>query len=145
MQSLAAGRAISLPSLGVAGGKLSTLLSGAYSRIRKQFKMPLGYLEGIEEPLARIAGNTYRMDSARLLTLVALGLGEKPSVLSAIAKYYVTEGNRDVLNDAMDIHGGKGIMQGPNNYLSNIYQAIPIAITVEGANILTRTLLMHCL
>ena len=142
VQSLAAGRAISLPALGVAGGKLSALLTGAYARIRKQFKMPIAYFEGIEEPLARIAGNTYRMDAARTLTLVALGLGEKPSVLTAIVKYYITEGNRQALNDAMDVHGGKGIMQGPNNYLNLFYQAIPIAITVEGANILTRTMII---
>jgi len=142
VQSLAAGRAISLPALGVAGGKLSALLTGAYARIRKQFKMPIAYFEGIEEPLARIAGNTYRMDAARTLTLVALGLGEKPSVLTAIVKYYLTEGNRQALNDAMDVHAGKGIMQGPNNYLNLFYQAIPIAITVEGANILTRTMII---
>ncbi len=142
VQSLAAGRAISLPALGVAGAKLSSAMTGAYSRIRKQFKMPIGYFEGVEEVLARMAGNTYRMDAARTLTLSALALGEKPSVLTAIAKYYLTEGNRLAMNDAMDIHGGKGIMQGPNNYLNKFYQAIPIAITVEGANILTRTMII---
>ena len=142
VQSLAAGRAISLPALGAAGAKFCALMSGGYSRIRKQFKMPIAYFEGIQEPLARIAGNTYRMDAARTLTLVALGLGQKPSVLTAIVKCYLTEGNRQAINDAMDIHGGKGIMQGPNNYLNLSYQAIPIGITVEGANILTRTMIV---
>jgi acyl-CoA dehydrogenase len=142
MQSLAAGRAISLPALGTAAGKMAALLSGAYARIRKQFKVPIGEFEGIEEPLARIGGRTYRMDSARLLTLVALDQGERPGVLSAILKYQLTEGNRQCINDAMDIHGGKGIITGPGNYLAHAYQALPIAITVEGANILTRTLII---
>ncbi|MDJ0657248.1 MAG: acyl-CoA dehydrogenase [Xanthomonadales bacterium] len=142
MYSLAAGRAISLPALGVAGGKMSALTTGEYARIRKQFNMPIGYFEGIEEPLARMAGLTYRMDAARLLTLVALGMGEKPGVLSAILKYQLTEGNRRCINDAMDVHGGKGVILGPNNYLGATYQALPIAITVEGANILTRTLIV---
>lgn len=142
MYSLAAGRAVSLPALGVAGGKVASLVSGQYARIRKQFKMPIAYFEGVEEPLARMAGITYRMDAARRLTLVALGLGEKPGVLSAILKYQLTEGNRVCINDAMDIHGGKGIILGPNNYLGAFYQAVPIAITVEGANILTRTMIV---
>jgi acyl-CoA dehydrogenase len=142
MQSLSAGRAISLPALGTAGGKMAAMMSGAYARIRKQFGMPIGYFEGIEEPLARIAGRTYRMDAARKLTLVALDEGEKPGVLSAIVKYQLTEGSRQSINDAMDIHGGKGIIQGPNNYLAHAYQAAPISITVEGANILTRSLII---
>ncbi|NIP17551.1 MAG: acyl-CoA dehydrogenase, partial [Xanthomonadales bacterium] len=142
MQSLAAGRAISLPALGAAGGKMSAMLTGAYARIRQQFGMPIGYFEGVEEPLARIGGRTYRMDAARKLTLVALDQGEKPGVLSAILKYQLTEGNRQVINDAMDIHGGKGIITGPNNYLARAYQALPISITVEGANILTRSLII---
>ena len=142
MQSLAAGRAISLPALGTAGGKMAALMSGAYARIRKQFNVPIGELEGIEEPLSRIAGRTYRMDAARMLTLVALDLGEKPGVLSAILKYQLTEGNRHCINDAMDIHGGKGIITGPSNYLAHTYQAVPISITVEGANILTRSLII---
>ncbi len=142
VQSLAAGRAISLPALSVAGGKMSALMTGAYARIRKQFSTPIAYFEGVEEPLTRIAGNTYRMDAARKLTLVALDMGERPSVLTAIVKYYLTEANRDALNDAMDVHAGKGIIQGPNNYLNAFYQAIPIGITVEGANILTRTMIV---
>lgn len=142
MQSLAAGRAISLPGLGTAGAKMASRLTGAYARIRRQFKIPVGYFEGVEEPLARIAGNTYRMDAARLLTLVALDIGEKPSVLSALLKYQLTDANRLCINDAMDIHGGKGIIQGPNNYLGHTYSSIPIAITVEGANILTRCMIV---
>jgi acyl-CoA dehydrogenase len=142
MQSLAAGRAISLPSMGVAGGKMAALLTGAYARIRTQFDVPIGYFGGIEEPLSRIGGRTYRMDAARMLTLIALDKGEKPGVLSAINKYQLTEGNRQCINDAMDVHGGKGIIEGPNNYLARAYQALPIAITVEGANILTRSMII---
>jgi len=142
MQSLAAGRAISLPALGVSGGKMAALTSGAYARIRRQFNIPIGNFEGIEEPLARIGGRTYAMDAARQLTLVALDQGHRPAVLSAILKYQLTEGNRLCMNDAMDIHGGKGIVTGPENYLAHAYQAIPISITVEGANILTRSLII---
>ncbi|KJS08320.1 MAG: acyl-CoA dehydrogenase [Gammaproteobacteria bacterium BRH_c0] len=142
MHCLAAGRAISLPALGTAGAKLSARYSGEYARIRKQFGMPIAYFEGVEEALARIAGEAYRIDAARNLTLSALALGEKPSVLSAILKWYATEANRRSINDAMDIHGGKGIITGPNNYLAGFYQALPIAITVEGANILTRSLII---
>jgi acyl-CoA dehydrogenase len=142
MQCLAAGRAISLPAIGVAGGKMAALMSGAYAYIRRQFHVPIGHFEGIEEPLARIAGRTYRMDAARNLTLIALDQGHRPAVLSAILKYQLTEGNRQCLNDAMDIHGGKGVITGPSNYLAQAYQAIPVAITVEGANILTRSLII---
>lgn len=142
MQSLATGRAISLPSLGVAGGKMASMLTGAYARIRTQFNVPIGYFGGVEEPLCRIGGRTYRMDSARRLTLIALDQGEKPGVLSAINKYQQTESMRQCILDAMDIHGGKGIIQGPNNYLARAYQALPISITVEGANILTRSMII---
>jgi acyl-CoA dehydrogenase len=142
MQSLAARRSISLPALGTSGGKMAALMSGAYARIRKQFDIPIGKFEGIEEPLARIGGRTYRMDAARMLTLVALDQGERPGVLSAILKYQLTEGNRHCINDAMDIHGGKGIITGPGSYLAHGYQALPISITVEGANILTRSLII---
>ncbi len=142
MQSLAAGRAISLPSLGVAGGKMASMLTGAYARIRTQFDVPIGYFGGVEEPLARIGGRTYRMDAARVLTLIALDKGEKPGVLSAINKYELTEANRECILDAMDVHGGKGIIQGPNNYLAHTYQSLPISITVEGANILTRSMII---
>lgn len=142
MQSLATGRAISLPSLGVAGGKMASMLTGAYARIRTQFDTPIGYFGGVEEALSRIGGRTYRMDAARALTLVALDKGEKPGVLSAINKYQITEDGRRCILDAMDIHGGKGIIQGPNNYLAQAYQALPTSITVEGANILTRSLII---
>ena len=142
MQSLAAGRAISLPSLGVAGGKVASMLTGAYARIRTQFDVPIGYFGGVEEPLCRIGARTYRMDSARRLTLIALDKGERPGVLSAINKYEQTESNRQCILDSMDIHGGKGLIQGPNNYLARAYQALPISITVEGANILTRSMII---
>jgi acyl-CoA dehydrogenase len=142
MECLAAGRSISLPSMSMAAGKLGSRATGAYARVRTQFRTPIGRFEGVEEPLARIGGNTYLMDATRRMTMVALDSGEKPSVISAICKYHMTERMRAVLNDAMDIHGGKGIVMGPNNYLGAAYINIPIAITVEGANILTRSLII---
>ena len=142
MECLAAGRSISLPAQSIAAGKFASMASGAYGRVRQQFKTPIGRFEGIEEPLARIGGSTYLMDACRTVTAGAIDLGEKPSVLSAISKYHMTERMRTVLNDAMDIHGGKGICMGPGNYLGRAYQQIPIAITVEGANILTRSLII---
>ena len=142
MESLAAGRSISLPALSTGGGKLACLVVGAYARIRKQFRLPIGRFEGIEEALARIAGNTYLMDAARTMTCGALDQGARPSVISAIVKYQCTERMRVVLNDAMDTVGGSGICLGPRNLLGRTYQAIPISITVEGANILTRTLII---
>ena len=142
VECLAAGRSISLPSMSMAAGKLGSLATGAYSRIRSQFRTPIGKFEGVEEPLARIGGNTYLMDATRRMTMTALDSGEKPSVISAICKYHMTERMRTILNDAMDIHGGKGIMMGPNNYLGSGYMTIPIAITVEGANILTRSMII---
>ena len=142
MHCLAAGRAISLPAQGVAGGKMASLLTGAYARIRYQFKQPIGHFEGIEEPLARIGAEAYRMEAAHLLTLSALDRGDKPVVLSAILKAYLTEANRRVINDAMDVHGGKAVVEGPNNYLSLGYQGLPVSITVEGANILTRSMIV---
>lgn len=142
MECLAAGRSISLPAQSIAAGKVSSFASGAYARVRQQFKTAIGKFEGIEEPLARIGAMTYLMDATRTITAGALDLGEKPSVLSAISKYHATERMRQVINDAMDIHGGKGICMGPNNYLGRAYQQVPIAITVEGANILTRSLII---
>ncbi|MCG8434069.1 MAG: acyl-CoA dehydrogenase, partial [Gammaproteobacteria bacterium] len=142
MNCLSAGRAISLPALGTGAGKAASFATGAYARIRKQFRMPIGKFEGVEEALARIAGYSYRMDAARHFTAAALHLNEKPSVLSAILKYHCTEGMRQVLNDAMDVHAGKGIIMGPKNYLARAYQAVPISITVEGANILTRSMII---
>jgi acyl-CoA dehydrogenase len=142
MNCLAAGRSISLPATSVGGAKLATRTSGAYCMVRVQFKIPIGRFEGVEEALARIGGNTYMMDAARIMTAGAVDLGEKPSVVSAIVKYHLTERARQVINDAMDVHGGKGICMGPNNYLGRAYQQIPVGITVEGANILTRSLII---
>lgn len=142
MNCLAAGRSISLPALSVGGVKFTSRAIGAFSRVRKQFKMPIGRFEGVEEPLARMAGYAYMMDSARILTASALDHGESPSVLSAVLKYQLTERMRKSVNDAMDIQGGSGICLGPNNILGKLYHAIPISITVEGANILTRTLIV---
>jgi acyl-CoA dehydrogenase len=142
MECLAAGRSISLPASSIGGMKLVARTSGAYSRVRKQFKVPIGKFEGVEEPLARIGAHTYMVESARRFTALAVDLGEKPSVISAIIKYHSTERSRIVINDAMDVHGGKGISLGPDNYLGRFYQQMPVAITVEGANILTRTLMI---
>ena len=141
MECLAAGRAISLPALSTGGGKLVSLATGAYARVRRQFRLPIGRFEGIEEALARIAGHTYIMDAARAMTCGAVDQGERPSVISAIVKYQSTERMRMIVNDGMDIFGGSGICVGPRNLLGRGYQALPISITVEGANILTRTLI----
>ena len=142
MECLSVGRAISLPALGTSGGKAAARMTGAYARVRRQFRIPIGRFEGIEEPLARIGGLTYRMDAARILTATALAMGGKPSVLSAILKYNNTEGMRQAINDAMDVHAGRAVCLGPRNYLAQTYQTIPVAITVEGANILTRTMII---
>ncbi len=142
MESLAAGRSISLPALAAGSAKLVSRGTGAYAGIRRQFRTPVGQFEGVQEALARIGGNTYVMEAARTLTAMALDLGEKPAIVSAIVKYQLTERMRHVLNDAMDVHGGRGIFMGPRNYLARVYQGIPIAITVEGANILTRSLII---
>jgi acyl-CoA dehydrogenase len=143
MECLSVGRAITLPSNSAGGIKSIALATGAYSRIRRQFKLPIGKMEGIEEPLARIGGNAYLMDAVTTMSTGAIDLGEKPSVISAIAKYHLTEKMRVCVNDAMDIHGGKGICMGEGNYLARGYQGAPIAITVEGANILTRSLIIY--
>lgn len=142
MECLAAGRAISLPSSAVGGAKVLCYATGAYARIRKQFNTPIGRFEGVEEPLARIAAYTYIMDAARTFTTGLIDQGEKPSVASAIVKYHVTELGRKLACDGMDIHGGKGICLGPKNYIGRAYEAAPIAITVEGANILTRNMII---
>ncbi|WP_374089340.1 acyl-CoA dehydrogenase [Methylomicrobium lacus] len=142
VQCLATGRAISLPALSVGGAKFTSRNTGAYARIRKQFNVPIGEFEGIEEPLAHMAGQTYILDAARKVTCAALDQGEKPSVISAILKYELTERMRKVINDGMDIQGGSGICMGPRNYLGRLYQVIPVSITVEGANILTRTMMI---
>jgi len=142
MNCLAAGRSISLPASGVGIAKLCALTTGAYGRVRTQFKVAVGRLEGVEEAIARIGGNAYIMDATRVMTAGAVDLGEKPSVVSAIVKYHLTERGRQVINDAMDVHAGKGICMGPSNYLARLYQNSPIGITVEGANILTRSLII---
>lgn len=142
MECLAVGRAISLPSNTTGGAKLLAYAAGAYARIRRQFNQPIGKFEGIEEPLARIGAYTYIMDAARTFAVATIDAGEKPAVASAIAKYHVTELGRKVGLDGMDIHGGKGICLGPNNYLGRGYEGMPIAITVEGANILTRSMII---
>jgi acyl-CoA dehydrogenase len=142
MQCLATGRAVSLPALSTGASKMVSRNSGAYARIRKQFNLPIGEFEGIEEPLSRIAGQTYIIDAARKVTAAALDNGQKPSVISAIIKYELTERMRRVVNDGMDIQGGSGICLGPKNYLGRMYQVIPVSITVEGANILTRTMMI---
>lgn len=142
MECLAAGRSISLPASATGGVKLAARSSGAYGRVRKQFNVPIGKFEGVEEVLARIGGHAYTIDAARKMTALAVDLGEKPSVVSAIVKYHCTERGRAVINDAMDVHGGKGICMGVDNYLARTYQQTPIGITVEGANILTRCLII---
>jgi len=143
MERLATGRSISLPALSVAAAELSARVVGAYATVREQFDTPIGRFEGIEEPLARIGGLTYVMRSARELTAGAVDAGESPAVLSAVVKAYLTESMRAVVNDAMDIRAGAGISRGPRNMLARVYQALPIAITVEGANILTRSMIIY--
>jgi acyl-CoA dehydrogenase len=142
MECLSVGRGISLPALATAVGKLSYLTTGAYARIRKQFNLPIGRFEGIQEGLARIAGYTYMLDACRIMTANAVSNGIKPSIASAIAKLHMSEISRMVMNDAFDIHAGKAIQMGPNNYLAHGYLGLPISITVEGANILTRNLII---
>jgi len=142
MESLAAGRSISLPSQSVSAAQLATRSTSAYATVREQFGMPIGKFEGIRERIARIAGHAYFMNAARRLAFGAVDAGERPSVLSAVVKAYLTEGSRTCINDAMDIHAGAAICQGPTNIFSRPYNAIPIGITVEGANILTRSLII---
>lgn len=143
VECLSVGRAITLPSNSAGGVKSIALATGAYARIRRQFKLPIGKMEGVEEALARIGGNAYLMDAVTSLSTTGIDLGEKPSVISAIAKYHMTEKLRACMDDAMDVHGGKGICLGPNNYLGRGYQGVPVAITVEGANILTRSMMIY--
>lgn len=142
MESLAIGRSISIPAIATACAKVSLKTTSAYARVRNQFKMPIGHFEGIQAVLGRMGGYTYIMEATRLLTANAVSQGVRPSLISAIAKYHLSEMARTIVNDAMDIHGGKGIQMGPHNYLGLIYQSLPISITVEGANILTRNLII---
>jgi acyl-CoA dehydrogenase len=143
METLAAGRGIALPSLAVGSAQLAARVASAHATVREQFGLPIGRFEGIEEPLARIGASAYWMDAARRLTLGAVDAGERPAVLSAIVKAYLTEAMRTTVNDAMDVQAGSGIVRGPRNILASAYQAVPVGITVEGANILTRTLIIY--
>jgi acyl-CoA dehydrogenase len=142
MDCLAAGRAISLPGLATAAAQFCARNTGAYARIRRQFGIPVGRFEGVEEPLARIAGHAYALEAARRITATAIDQGEQPAVPSAILKCHATDRMRACMNDAMDVHGGRAIMDGPRNYLFGTYMSVPIAITVEGANILSRSLII---
>ncbi len=142
MECLSIGRGISLPALGTAAGMLNFRMAGAYSRLRKQFKVSIGEFEGIEAVLARIGAYTYILEACRRMTAGAVDLKVKPAVASAIAKYHCSEMSRQVCNDSMDIHSGRGVQLGPRNYVAQGYFAIPVAITVEGANILTRNLIV---
>jgi acyl-CoA dehydrogenase len=142
VEQLSVGRCISLPSSSAGATQAAVYASGAYARIRRQFNQPIGSFEGIEEVLARMAARTYIIDAARSVTAGAIDGGEKPSVPSAMLKYHATELARSIANDAMDVHGGKGICLGPKNFLARGYQIVPVAITVEGANILTRSLII---
>jgi acyl-CoA dehydrogenase len=142
VEQLSVGRCISLPSSATGAAKAAVFATGAYARVRRQFNVPIGHFEGVGEAIARMTGTTYIMDAARSVTAGAIDGGEKPSVPSAMLKYHLTEYGRVVANDAMDIHGGKGIMLGPRNYLARGYDLVPVAITVEGANMLTRSLII---
>lgn len=142
MECLAAGRGISLPAQSVGGAKLATRVTSAHSVVRQQFGVSIGKFEGVEEPLARIFGFTYGLEAMRRFTVGAIDKGIKPGVITAMAKYYATELGRKTINDAMDVMGGAGISMGPRNTLAEIYVATPIGITVEGANIMTRTLII---
>jgi acyl-CoA dehydrogenase len=142
MTALAAGRGISLPSLSAAGAAFAARTTGAYARIREQFGISISKFEGIEEPLARIAATAYQLDAARRLTCAALNQGHHPAVISGIMKLHATERMRIAIDDAMDIHGGKAVIDGPQNYLGTYYRSVPVGITVEGANILTRNLIV---
>src|SRR6056297_3401222 len=142
MSALAAGRGISLPSLSAASTAMAAHTTGAYSRIRKQFNLSIGLFVGVQEAMARIASNAYVLDAGRRLTTAALDEGHNLAVISAIMKYHATDRMRDTLNDAMDVHSGKAVIDGPLNYLQPFYRAVPIGITVEGANIVTRNLII---
>jgi len=142
VELLAVGRGITLPSNALGGSMAAVYATGAYARIRRQFNLPIGKFHGVGEVLARMAGYTYIMTAASRVTCAALNAGEKPAVPTAILKYHNTEFGRQIANDAMDVHGGKAIMLGPKNYLARNYQSVPIGVTVEGANILTRNLII---
>lgn len=142
MSALAAGRGVSLPSLACAATSAAAHTSGAYARVREQFNLPIAKFGGIQEPLARLAANAYAVEAARHLTCAGLDEGRALSVISALMKYSATDRMRAAVNDAMDIHAGKAVIDGPSNYLSPCYHAVPVGITVEGANIVTRSLMV---
>lgn len=142
VECLSIGRSISLPALSSASSTMAYLTTGAFSRVRKQFNVEIAQFEGVQEKLSEIAGLCYIVNSTRDLTLAAVNEHKKPSVASAIAKYWNTEFSRKTVIDAMDVHGGRSVVLGPRNYLANAYHALPISITVEGANIMTRNLLI---
>ncbi|MDF1759103.1 MAG: acyl-CoA dehydrogenase [Coxiellaceae bacterium] len=142
MECLAVGRGISLPSLATGAAKFSARMTGAYAKVREQFKRPIGDFEGVQLALSRIGGLAYLCEATRLMSALAVDADTRPSVASAIVKYHLTEIGRKVVDDAMDVHGGRGIQMGPSNYLGYLYTAIPVCITVEGANILTRNLII---
>lgn len=141
MECLSTGRAISLPAIGSVSIKFSLRVTSAYARIRRQFGIPIGKMEGVAAPLARLVKSAYKFEAGRAVTAAMVDEGQKPSVISALLKYQTTEAMRTNVNDAMDIHGGRAVQDGPSNYLFTVYSATPVAITVEGANILTRTLI----
>ena len=142
VECLSVGRAISLPSNATGASRMAVAATGAYARMRKQFGLAIGRFEGVEEALARIGGLTYATQALSRATAAAVDRGEKPAVPSAIAKYHATEWSRQIASDAMDVHGGKGVILGPKNYMGRGWQGVPIAITVEGANIMTRSLMI---
>ena len=142
IECLSAGRGISLPALSTGNCQLSARTTAIYAMVRQQFNSPLYKFEGVSEGLATLGANAYMTEAVRQMTAMAIDQGNKPSVVTAIAKYHMTEAARSSINIAMDIHGGKGIQMGPNNYLASLYMAMPVSITVEGANILTRNLMI---
>ena len=142
VECLSIGRSISLPACGTAGALFSTVMTSAYAMVREQFKVAIGHFEGIEEIIAKMGGVAYMLNATRQFTVSAVDAGIRPSVASAIAKYHLTEGGRTAIIQAMDVHAGRGIIMGPNNYLARGYQGAPIGITVEGANIMTRNLMI---
>lgn len=142
VECLSVGRAISLPSNATGGVRAAVAATGAYARMRKQFGLSIARFEGVEEALARIGGLTYATAALSRATAAAVDRGEKPAVPSAIAKYHATEFGRTIAGDALDVHGGKGVQLGPKNYAGRAWQGVPIAITVEGANIMTRSLMI---
>lgn len=142
MECLGVGRGISLPALATAAGEMSYLLVGAFASVRQQFKISVGHFEGVQEATSDIASDAYMLESFRYLVTCGLNQGGTPAVMTAMAKYYATETMRKVVNHGMDVVGGRAIQLGPRNFLALTYQSIPVAITVEGANILTRSLMI---